>query len=580
MDDRTEQLENAVASIRASLARLEDRIAALELRERPAPVAEDREVESVERGSAGARMDARVAAFLGTPTLVGRSFLVLAGAFLLRVLTEQGTFATETGVAVGMAYAVVWILAAAFAARNGSRASAGFHAVCSAVIAGPLLFEAATSFGVLSPSASAVALAGVTAAGLVVSVRWRLQSVAWVFTLACLVTAAAVATVRSPGEAATAVVVVLGVATLWYAGELGWKALNWLTAIGADLAVLRLTAIATVTFDLGPNVAPVHPPVVAALQALLVLGFVGTFVFRSLRGRTPVGVFEFVQTVAVWFVGWGGATRLAELNGWSADGLMVIAVIAGAAAYAGAFGVVDRRQGRNAAFMFLSSLGLGLVLAGLRDVAAATAAAVWASLAVGVAAVGSCWDRVTLRVHAAILVVVAWVAAGVAYAVGSSLGGGGQENTTPWLATTFVAVLTLVTTVELAAGRKRRSGGWIQQLPLAVLLLLSALAVAAAMVTAVEAVLPLGAAAAIETVALSSVTIGLGFMAKRWGVVEAGWLVYPLLLATGLRMVARDFLSGRTVVLVVALAAYGVALIFSTRLVGIRQSTRTSPRVS
>jgi hypothetical protein len=567
MDDRTEQLEKAVASIRASVARLEDRIAALELRELANPLTGNGELELIEGAAPDVPTGSQMAAVLGTPTLVGRSLLVLAGAFLLRVLTERGSFAPGMGVAMGLTYAMIWIFFAALAARTGARASAAFHAVSSAVIAGPLLFEAVASFGVLSPSAAVIVLAGATAAGLLVSIRWRLRSAAWVFTLSCLITAAAVATVRSPGEAATAVVVALGIATLWYAGELRWSGLKWLTAVAADLAVLRLTTIATVTFELGPEIGPVHPVVVAELQALLVFGFVGTFVFRSLRGKSPVGAFTFVQTAAVWLVGWVGAIRLAGANGWSTDGLVFTALIAGAAAYAGAFGVVDRRQGRNAAFVYLSSLGLGLVLAGLHDVAAEFAAVMWAGLAVGVAVVGSRWNRVTLLVHAAVLVLAAWIAAGIAPAVAVGLVKGVEIGTTPGIAIMLVVVLTLVTTVVVSAGRRRRPGGWIQQLPLAVLLLLSVLAVAAATAATAARFLPPVAAAATPTLALSVVTVGLAGMAKRWGLVEAGWLVFPFLVVTGLRMIARDFLSGQTHVLVIALAAYGIALIVSTKMV-------------
>ena len=573
MDDRVRRLEMAVESTAATVALLEERIAALELGERPSRVG-DAEIEEGDRAVVvSSQIDTQIAVVLGTPTLVGRSLLVLAGAFLLRALTERGILAPGMGVALGMAYAVIWILVAALAARKGARANAAFYAVCSAVIAGPLLFEAATSFGVLSPAAGALALAAVTAVGLLVAVRWRLQSTAWVFTLACLITAAAVATVRSPGEAATALVVGLGLATLWYASGFRWSGLTWLTAVAADLAVLRLTAIATVTFELGPTVGPVHPTLVASLQALLAVGFVGTFVVRALRGTAPVGLFEFAQTVAVWVIGWGGAIRLAGVNGWSTDGLAVIALIGGAAAYAGAFGVVDRRQGRNAAFIYLSSLGLGLVLVGLPGVAGSAAAVVWASLAVGVAAVGSRWDRVTLRVHAAILVGASWVAGSVVADAVSDLAGGGVPGATPRFEAGIVVLLTLVATAAVAAGRRRRSGGWMQQLPLTALLLLSALAIAAAMVVAAAAVLPPGTTAATGTVALSLVTVGLAALASRWGIGEAGWLVYPFLLATGLRMVVRDFTSGQTIVLVIALAAYGFALIVSTKTVRISAGT-------
>lgn len=576
MNDRFERLESTVASVAASVARLEERVAALEL-ERRAPVERDRAVEIADETKPTSAIDSHIAAALSTPTLVGRSFLVLAGAFLLRVLTEREVVAPGIGVTLGVAYAVTWIAMAAHAARRGSRASSAFYAVCSAVIAGPLLFEAATSFAVLSAAVAIVVLAVVTAAGLIVAVRWRLEASAWVFVVTCLVTAAAVATARPPGETATAVVVVLGVAVLWCGPRLRWTGLVWVTALSADLAVLRLTTMACAAGDLPTPVGPIHPAVVASIQAVLVAGFVGTSVVRALRGRIRTGVFDFVQTAAVWLVGWGGALRLAEMHDWPVGGLAVIAVGGGAAAYGGAFSVVDRRQGRNAAFVYLSSLGLGLVLVGMPEVAGGTTAVLWSSLAVAAAATGVRWDRVTLRVHATVLAAASWIAGGVVSEVSNDLARGGVMSITPSAETVLVAALTLGATAVIIIGRRRRTGGWLERLPLAILLMMSAMVVAAEMVVAARAVFSHGAATGAGTVALSLVTVGLAAMAKRWEISEAGWLVYPFLALTGLRMVVRDLLSGQTLVLVVALAAYGFALIASTKLVGIRPSKETAP---
>jgi hypothetical protein len=47
---------------------------------------------------------------------------------------------------------------------------------------------------------------------------------------------------------------------------------------------------------------------------------------------------------------------------------------------------------------------------------------------------------------------------------------------------------------------------------------------------------------------------------------EAGWLMYPLLVLTGLKILFVDFPQGRPSTLFVALALYGVALIVSPRL--------------
>jgi hypothetical protein len=53
---------------------------------------------------------------------------------------------------------------------------------------------------------------------------------------------------------------------------------------------------------------------------------------------------------------------------------------------------------------------------------------------------------------------------------------------------------------------------------------------------------------------------------------EWSWLVYPLLVAIGLKMVAQDFKHSRPATLFIAMALYGTALIVAPRLrrVGMR----------
>ena len=563
MEKRLARLESAVVAIETSVTRLEDRIAKLEGGDPIESIPPQPPEEIGLDAGLVSEFQSPLAAIMGTPTLVGRSLLVLAGAFLLRALTEGGTFTPTAGVAIGVAYAAVWIAASAVAARKGARGSAGFYAVCSAMIVGPLLFEAATSFGVLSPAASATTLAVMTGAGLFVASRWRLQSAAWIFSLGGLATAAAMATVRPPGEAATAFLVGLGLAVFWLAEEREWDFLMWVTAFAADLGVLRLTAITTAPGARPENFGSVHPPFLAVLQAILVAGFVGTVVFRALRGRRPLKVFDFVQTAVVWIVGWGGAMQLARSQDWGASGLSLGAVVGALVAYYGAFGIVDRRQGRNRAFLYLSSLGLGLVLVGLPGLLGGASAAVWSIAAGAVAAVGSRWDRVTLRVHAAVLLMAAWIGSGFAAAVVARLGGAGDV---PAIGAVLVGALTVVTTTIVLFGRRLRSPGWAQRLPLTIMLAMTALAVASAIALGFETAMGQGTALVVGTVALSMVTVGLAVLVAKAGVVEAGWLVYPFLVITGLRMIAVDLSSGRTLVLVIALATYGVALIVSTRL--------------
>ena len=556
MDERLARLERLVGSLEASVSRLERRVVLLEGRGDAEPLQEARAV--VENATfSSAPSDLALAAFRSTPALVGRSLLVLAGGFVLRALTESGTVSPATGIALGLAYAAVWVAAAARDAHRGRQLSASFFAACAAVIGNPLLFEAVTSFGVLSGNAAALALTGMTGVGLAVAARWNMRGAAWVFGFGCMATAVALATARPPGEAASAVLVVLGFAWLWFDQRRGWGALKWITAVAADVAVLRLTALALVPHALPQGFDVVHPWVVVTLQAVLVIGYLSVVAARVVRGDDRIRAFDVIQSVAAWAVGWGGAVRLARANDWQIGGLFAVALAVGAASYIAAFGIVDRRHGRNPAFYFLSSVGVGLLLLGMPGVVGSWTAVVWAAVGVAVALVGSRWDRVTLRVHAVVLLVAAWAASGLGAMVAGSLRGFAVAAAGAALA---VAVLTLVATGIVMAGRRRVTSGWMERLPLAILLAMSSLAIAAVLVAVTRPVAP-GTAVAFGTVALAAVTVALAFLASRWGVVEAGWLVYPMLALTGLKVVSQDLTAGRALVLVVALAAYGFALV-------------------
>ena len=577
MDKRLEMMERAVEALEAAVSRQDRRIAALEgmTAEARAVAGEVTEAVAPVDPAAEALPDQwPISAVRGTPALAGRSLLILAGAFLLRALTEAGTLATGMGVVLGLAYAASWIIAAAMAARKGARGSAGFFAVCAALIADPLIFEASTEFGVLSSTGSAVTLSIMTAAGLFVASRWRLQESAWVFVVGAMVTAATLAVVRPPGEEATAVLVALGLAAVWLAGRHDWEFLRWLTAVGADVGVLRLTAMATVPG--GPHgIDAPHGPLVAVLQGVLLIGYVGSSFVRALRGRNPIRVFDYLQTAVALAIGWGGAVQLARANDSGIRGLAVFALLVGFASYAGAFGVVDRRYGRNKSFLFLSSLGLTLVLLGLRGSTGPASAVVLAVLALIAAATGSRWDRVTLRAHAALLLATAWISSGVAAEVAGDLSGRAGFDAVPGTVAIIVALLTVITTLVVLLARRLKTSGWVQRLPLTALLVMSGIVVAATLVSVAAMVVP-SSTLWMGTVALSALTIVAAVLASRWGIREAGWVVYPLLALTGLRVVLTDLASGRTVVFVIALAAYGSAMILSTRL--LRTHRRRQPQ--
>jgi len=122
-------------------------------------------------------------------TLVGRTLVVLGGAYLLRALTEAGVWPVAVGVIVAFLYATVWLGAAASWPRAPrSRPSASFHGATSLMIAIPVLWESVTRFHVAGAVAASAMLVAIAAAVLAVAVRTRLQNLAWLAVSAALPT--------------------------------------------------------------------------------------------------------------------------------------------------------------------------------------------------------------------------------------------------------------------------------------------------------------------------------------------------------------------------------------------------------
>ncbi len=76
----------------------------------------------------------------------------------------------------------------------------------------------------------------------------------------------------------------------------------------------------------------------------------------------------------------------------------------------------------------------------------------------------------------------------------------------------------------------------------------------------------LGALATVRTSVLAIAALVIAWVGWHPRFREWAWLVYPLLVAVGLKMVAQDFKYSRPATLFIALAVYGAALIVAPRL--------------
>ena len=285
MAERTSaSLELVVEELTARLTRLEVRVAELEAR--PAGAGKKAAPEAFEPAIAGPSVPQ------GALALVGRTLLVLAGAYLVRALTDGHVLPAAAGVALGLAYAAALQLLADREALAGRHASAVFHDIASSAIAFPLIWEATTRFA-LPPRAGYAALVAFFALGVGVAWHRRLRANAVVTTLLALATAVALLVSTHDLIAAMAALVAIAAGVEWLAWRGAWLGLRWTAAVVLDAVAGLLVAVAS---------RPVWPeayPLVAlgmAEAALLALPalYVASVAARTLRHGEAVTAFEVV----------------------------------------------------------------------------------------------------------------------------------------------------------------------------------------------------------------------------------------------------------------------------------------------
>jgi hypothetical protein len=328
---------------------------------------------------------------------LGRGLLALAGAYLLRALVEAGALPTGAGVAIGLVYAVAWLI---WAARTPAerRLEAAIHGLTAVLVLVPLLWEATLRFHVVGAWTAALILLFFTLFGLAISWRKNLLIVATIATLAGLGTAAALLVATHDVLPFTFVFLATAAAVEISACLEHWLSERWLAAAAADLAVLLATWLVTNPRGLPEVYAPIpHGWLVAAQVALLAIYLASTIVRTLFRGFTFTA-FETAQCIAAFAISVGGGLRLSPA-------MPVVAVCCGTACYIVAFALLAR--GRN--FYTYSTFAILLVLAGSRIVlTGSTSAAVWSALAIG-----SAWSgRLTLHFHGIVYLLLALAAAG------------------------------------------------------------------------------------------------------------------------------------------------------------------------
>lgn len=529
MEDSREELALQVRELSQAVADLGERLVALEthagLRR---PVLPELTAAALDTGTPAAQAVIMSFGAGSVAPLFGWAFLGIAGAYLLRSLTESGAVPGLVGAAAAIAYAGWWLFMASRHAADKPLFST-VHGLTAALILAPMLWEVTVRFHLFSGQAASGVLVMFAVWGLVIGWRNNATAIAWIGTLVALVTTSAL--FRETHDAATWVAATQLVALAIELSACGdrWLGLRWVVAVIADLFTLALVFL-------------VGSPAAMAVGGTLALAtiYAGSTAYRTLARGLPIAWLEIVQLCVVFSVAIAAALRF---DMGLAAGLLSIVV--SLACYALS---ITNLKGRNF-FAYSTFAILLMTAAGWLSLSGASLAALFPVMAATV--IGN--RHRSLRIHATAYLLLSAIAAHLP---------------------------------QLAWERMIHSGAQVTaQVPLAYWLSVGGALLCYRLAKApLDSVVPAGiaclgcagaaagwiGAAPLRTALLTALAIGAGWCGRRWNRPELVWLVYPVLGLAGIKLLAEDFRQGRSITLFLSLILFGGALIALPRLLRAR----------
>jgi hypothetical protein len=479
-------------------------------------------------------------------SLAGTSILILAGAYVLRALTESGVIPKLGGVFAGVAYAAFWILVADRAARAGRSRVALFHAATASGIAFPLVWETTMRFKFVSPAfgATVAAFMGLVLIG--VAWRDRQQSIAWIGGIGSIAAALAIASPMALIQPLLAGSVV-GAATLFVAMDCKWTYVGWPAAI-----LTNTLAIMAIGWPLLQGKMTDPGELVIALVAFAVL-WLGAIVHRRLQHRESPSVFDICESALLAFIGFGGAAFVAVMHeaGVVPLGVFLLAVASGAWVISlTGFGTATAAFRVWAGAFGAFSLALATFLL-TRDI---TVTALWLAIfGLASAELARRRDSFALAVQSVAWMVLAALAGGVVRAFINAM------------FSTSVAALELqpaaIAVVVLAALVCARSTvRFVRGTTLAATAIGAFFCIVYAAANLIRPDAHIGLAL-IRTVTLAAIAAVLALVARfGWAAGGIG-LARAVLVVGGLKLLVEDVRIGNALMLVAAFAAYGGAMV-------------------
>jgi hypothetical protein len=532
---------------------LERRVLALEALER-APSAAMRDPVASPAAAAGEGFSLAQAG--GAFSILGKSMLGIAGAYLLRAVAESSSLPRLAIAAVAIVYALLWLVAAA-RVREEEWFASTIYAGTSALILAPMLWELTLRFKVL-PAPVTAAILGIFVI-VATALAWKKNQTPVFWVANGTATAAALALAVATHELIPFIAALLLMALIceYAVVRNHQRSVRSVAALAADAAIWSLIFIYA-----SPQSARMDYPTLGSAElilpgCLLFLIYGASVAVRTTQLRQKISIFETGQAMIAFLLGASSVLYFGPVN--CAVVLGLVCLLFSAACYATAFVLLSNKaEGRN--FRVFATWAAGLFLAG----SLLCLPPFWLAACLGLAAIAATilGGRLTLRFHGLAFLVVAAIVSGLLEYAFNALAG-----TPPATLGAGAFVVSACAIVCSALGKRGPQERWKQQL---LRLATAALAVFALAALLVEGLLHLvfpnttpdaPHIAFIRTLILCALAFALAFIGSRWRRVELTRIAYATLALVAAKLLFEDLRHGRLEFIAASIFLFAITLI-------------------
>jgi hypothetical protein len=498
-----------------------------------------------------------------TVPVLGRMLVAIAGAYVLRALTEWSVLPPAAGVAIGLLYALVWLWIAARSPAS-SRFAAAVSCSTSVFIMVPLVWEATERLRVMSSAASAAVLMAFALIALALGSRAPHRIVALIAVSSSILMAFALLLARNDIVPYLTALLLLAAAMELAAWRDRSSGARSLAALAADASVLLFSFLMSAGRGMPETWVPVSLYAVLAAQMALVVIYTGTAVTQTIVRRRTLAFAEMAQTAAALLIGIGGVVWVFKEHRAIMLGLGLAALAAGLACYAVSFLLFERDNKWN--FRAWATFGLFLVLAGIFLPFSRFEFWILSCLC----ALASCWTAKvfhlpTLGLHGAVYLTLGSAVAGATSGPLQLLFA--MRGVPPeWWSSVAVLFAAVLSWVAIARISLDGPGRWRNQITSLAIAAHIAWIASGLVVLAVLNIWRTAPPETLGTVVLTALSLSLAWAGTRWGRSELIWLLYAFMALAAYKLAVRDFMNEHNLALVVSLLCYGGALILLPRM--------------